>query len=147
MGLIDFVKSAGEKLFGGEEKVDQEGSAKLENYVRKMGLEIEHLKIDIAGDVATVSGKVNSQQEREKVVLAVGNTAGIARADDQIEVKKEPEAAFYTVEKGDTLSKIAKRQYGDPMKYPVNFEANRPMLKDPDLIYSGQVLRIPPPQA
>ena len=58
-----------------------------DNYVRKMGLEIEHLKIDIAGDVATVSGKVNSQQEREKVVLAVGNTAGIARADDQIEFR------------------------------------------------------------
>ena len=144
MGLIDFVKSAGEKLFGGEEKVDQEGSAKLENYVRKMGLEIENLKVDVTGDVATVSGKVNSQQEREKVVLAVGNTAGIARVDDRIEVAKEPAATFYTVEKGDTLSKIAKGQYGDPMKYQAIFEANRPMLKDPDLIYPGQVLRIPP---
>jgi nucleoid-associated protein YgaU len=145
MGLIDFVKSAGEKLFGGEEKVDQESSAKLENYVRKMGLEIEQLRIDVAGEVATVQGKVESQQDREKVVLAVGNTAGIARVDDQIEVvKKEPEATFYTVVKGDSLSKIAKAQYGDAMKYPIIFEANRPMLKDPDLIYPGQVLRIPP---
>jgi nucleoid-associated protein YgaU len=51
---------------------------------------------------------------------------------------------FYTVVKGDTLSKIAKEFYGDASKYPVIFEANTPMLKDPDLIYPGQVLRVPP---
>ena len=147
MGLIDFVRDAGERLFGGgkKEEVDQESSAKLENHVRKLGLQIENLKVDIAGEVATVSGKVESQQEREKVVLAVGNTEGIARVDDRIDVvKKEPEATYYTVVKGDSLSKIAKAQYGDPMKYPAIFEANKPMLKDPDLIYPGQVLRIPP---
>ncbi len=60
------------------------------------------------------------------------------------EEKKEPEAKYYTVVKGDTLSKIAKASYGDAMKYPVIFEANKPMLKDPDKIYPGQVLRIPP---
>ncbi len=51
---------------------------------------------------------------------------------------------FYTVERGDTLSKIAKEQYGDGSKYPIIFEANTPMLKSADLIYPGQVLRIPP---
>ncbi len=51
---------------------------------------------------------------------------------------------FYTVEHGDTLSKIAKEQYGDGSKYPIIFEANTPMLKSADLIYPGQVLRIPP---
>ena len=56
----------------------------------------------------------------------------------------EPEGTYYEVKKGDTLSKIAKAQYGDAMKYPQIFEANRPMLKDPDKIYPGQVLRIPP---
>lgn len=50
----------------------------------------------------------------------------------------------YTVEKGDTLSKIAKAMYGNAGKYPVIFEANQPMLKHPDKIYPGQVLRIPP---
>lgn len=44
---------------------------------------------------------------------------------------------------GDTLSKIAKDMYGDADKYPQIFEANKPMLKDPDKIYPGQVLRIP----
>ena len=56
----------------------------------------------------------------------------------------EPEAQFYTVQSGDTLSKIAKEMYGDAMKYNDIFEANTPMLKDPNLIYPGQVLRIPP---
>jgi nucleoid-associated protein YgaU len=53
---------------------------------------------------------------------------------------------MYTVAKGDTLWKIAETHYGKGHggKYPVIFEANKPMLKDPDEIYPGQVLRIPP---
>jgi LysM repeat protein len=57
--------------------------------------------------------------------------------------KPEPEAKFYTVVKGDTLSKIAKDSYGNANKYMKIFEANQPMLKHPDKIYPGQVLRIP----
>jgi nucleoid-associated protein YgaU len=152
MGLIDFVLGAGEKLFGGKGESDQERSAKLENHVRMMGLSVEMLKIDVSGDQATVQGKVGSQMDREKIVLAVGNTNGISKVDDRLQValkeqKKEPEAKYYTVVKGDSLSKIAKTQYGDAMKYPMIFEANKPMLKDPDKIYPGQVLRIPPPPA
>lgn len=145
MGLIDFVMGAGEKLFGAKGESDQERSAKLENHVRRMGIEVQQLKIDVKGDQASVGGKVSSQADREKIILAVGNTEGIAKVDDRVEVeKKEPEAKYYTVVKGDSLSKIAKAQYGDAMKYPVIFEANKPMLKDPDKIYPGQVLRIPP---
>jgi nucleoid-associated protein YgaU len=55
-----------------------------------------------------------------------------------------PASVFYTVKKGDNLSTIAKEQYGNASKYMVIFEANKPMLKDPDKIYVGQVLRIPP---
>ena len=145
MGFLDFVSSVGENLFGGGVESDQERSAKLENHVRKLGLEVQQLRVDVENDVATVSGRVESQAEREKILLAVGNTEGIARVDDQIEVaKQEPEAQYYTVVKGDSLSKIAKEFYGDAMKYPVIFEANQPMLTNPDLIYPGQVLRIPP---
>ncbi len=150
MGLIDFVRGAGDKLFGPKES-DQERSAKLENQVRRMGLPVEMLKIEVKGEQATVSGKVQTQVDREKIVLAVGNTNGISKVDDRIQVvpkkaeaPKEPEAKYYTVEKGDSLSKIAKAQYGDAAKYPVIFEANKPMLSDPDKIYPGQVLRIPP---
>jgi nucleoid-associated protein YgaU len=145
MGFLDFVSSVGENLFGGSVESDQERSAKLENHVRKLGLQVQQLKVDVDKDVATVSGRVESQAEREKILLAVGNTEGIARVDDQLEVaKQEPEAKYYTVVKGDSLSKIAKEFYGDAMKYPVIFEANKPMLTNPDLIYPGQVLRIPP---
>jgi nucleoid-associated protein YgaU len=77
-------------------------------------------------------------------VLVVGNTEGIASVDDRMTTAvQEPEAQFHTVVKGDSLSKIAKTYYGNAMKYPVIFEANKPMLTDPDKIYPGQVLRIP----
>ena len=146
MGLIDFVMGAGEKLFGAKES-DQERSAKLENQIRRMELPVEMLRVDVKGEQATVSGKVDNQSVREKIVLVVGNTTGISKVDDRLELKAkkaEPAAKYYTVVKGDTLSKIAKAQYGDAMKYPVIFEANKPMLKDPDKIYPGQMLRIPP---
>jgi nucleoid-associated protein YgaU len=159
MGLFDFVKNAGEKIFGRDEPepaarkhdVDPATLEKmkrnkaLQNLVAKLGLEVENLKIEVDGDTATVSGLVDDQAEREKVVLAVGNVVGIARVDDRLEAeKKEPEAQMHTVVSGDTLSKIAKKYYGNAGKYPVIFEANKPMLKDPDKIYPGQVLRIPP---
>jgi nucleoid-associated protein YgaU len=152
MGLIDFIKDAGEMIFGqGRETpsadVDAEtdASAALAKSVTDLGIPIENLSIQVKGDVATVSGTAKSQADREKVVLAVGNTKGIAQVDDQITVEKpEAEATFYTVQGGDTLSKIAREHYHDASKYPVIFEANRPMLKDPDKIYPGQKLRIPP---
>ncbi|MEC8883779.1 MAG: peptidoglycan-binding protein LysM, partial [Bacteroidota bacterium] len=109
-----------------------------------LGLEVEGLDIKIDGETATVTGKAKDQATKEKVVLVVGNVDGIAQVDDQMSAEhKEPEAQFHTVVSGDTLSKIAKKFYGNAMKYPVIFEANKPMLKDPDKIYPGQMLRIP----
>jgi nucleoid-associated protein YgaU len=65
--------------------------------------------------------------------------------DDQMTVRMQTaEALLYTVESGDTLSKIAREQYGSAGKYMAIFDANKPMLKDPNKIYPGQVLRIPP---
>ncbi len=160
MGLIDFIKDAGEKLFGKDEKaaappqtpaVDVEKilamkrARALEQLVGRLGLGVEELRVEVHGDTATVFGKAANQAEREKAVLAVGNVTGIARVDDRLEVvKTEPEAQFHTVVRGDTLSKIAKTYYGNAGKYPRIFEANKPMLTDPDKIYPGQVLRIPP---
>ncbi len=147
MGLVDFVMNAGAKLFGGGGPSPEEKAAVIQNSIVKLGLEVENLKVEVKDDVAIIAGKTTSQEIREKVVLAAGNIEGIARVDDRIDVEKpEPEAKYYTVVKGDSLSKIAKEVYGDPMKYPAIFEANKPMLKDPDLIYPGQVLRIPPQQ-
>jgi nucleoid-associated protein YgaU len=151
MGLIEFVKDAGKKLFGSDEAVaavDPDVQSKrataLEEEVRGLGLPVQGLKIKVADNTAYVKGQVANQEVREKVVLAVGNITGIAQVDDRLEVvNPQPEARYYTVVKGDTLSKIAKAEYGDATRYTVIFEANRPMLNNPDKIYPGQVLRIP----
>jgi len=87
---------------------------------------------------------VKNQADKERLILSLGNVGGIASVDDRISVdKEEPAAEFYTVKKGDSLSKIAKRYYGDPMKYKQLFEANRPLLKDPNKVFPGQQIRIP----
>jgi nucleoid-associated protein YgaU len=153
MGILDFVKEAGEKLgFGGDEEEAQADEALHERMkgnalmrsVAGLGLEVDGLRIDYDDGTATVYGTAPDQATRERVVLAVGNTQGVGRVDDRMEVvAPEPEAVMYTVQSGDSLSKIALAHYGDAMKYPVIFEANRPMLENPDLIYPGQVLRIP----
>jgi nucleoid-associated protein YgaU len=153
MGLIDFVRAAGEKIFGTseaaasptkDEAVLSKRATALEEHVGKLGLPVEGLKIKVADDVAYVKGKVPTQADGEKVVLAVGNVAGIARVENRLDVTNpQPEARYYTVAKGDTLSKISKEMYGDANKYPQIFEANKPMLTHPDKIYPGQVLRIP----
>jgi nucleoid-associated protein YgaU len=89
--------------------------------------------------------KAPDQATREKIVLCCGNVAGVQAVKDMMSVdRSEPEATFYTVVPGDTLSKIAKQFYGDANKYPAIFEANKPMLKSPDRFYPGQNLRIPP---
>ncbi len=149
MGLFSFIKDAGASIFGGggksAEEEKQERIKQLYDVVSDLALEVENLQIDLNDDTVILSGKVESQSEKEKVILAVGNVNGVAQVDDRLQVEKpEPEAVFYEVKSGDSLSKIAKAQYGDALKYPVIFEANKPMLKDPDKIYPGQVLRIPP---
>ena len=117
----------------------------LKDKVAELGLKSDGLDVSVDGDTVKVSGKAMSQEEREKIVLALGNVAGIASVEDSFEAADAaPEATFYTVKKGDNLSKIAKASYGKSSKYPVIFEANRPMLNHPDKIYPGQVLRIPP---
>ena len=162
MGLFTFIKNAGAKIFGSrkntkensaiitaekkkEEEVENAKAAqKLESTIHDLNLKVENLKIHIEDDMATISGRAYDQSTREKVILVVGNVEGIAQVDDNMEVEnKEPEAVFHTVERGDTLSKIAKDHYGSANKYPEIFDANKPMLTDPDKIYPGQVLRIP----
>lgn len=150
MGLFSFIKNAGAKVFGIGKTTEEEATeaaSNLRNAVETLGFEVADLNIEVNDDVATVWGEAASQATREKVVLVVGNTEGIASVDDRMTVViaeiEEPVAQFHTVVSGDTLGKIAKTYYGNAMKYPVIFEANKPMLEHPDKIYVGQVLRIP----
>jgi nucleoid-associated protein YgaU len=152
MGLFDFITGAGEKVFDeapaptvadAQAAIARTKAKRLTERVEKKGLEVEGLAIEVVGDTAKVRGKAKDQETREKVVLAIGNVLGIARVEDLMQAPPAEAATFYTVQKGDTLGKIAKEQYGNAGKYPVIFEANRPLLSDPDKIYPGQVLRIP----
>jgi nucleoid-associated protein YgaU len=91
-----------------------------------------------------VFGVAKDQETKEKVILAAGNVQGVGGVHDNMTVDlSQPEAKFYTVAKGDTLSKIAKEFYGNANAYMKIFEANKPMLTHPDKIYPGQNLRIP----
>lgn len=153
MGIFSFIKNAGAKVFGigkTTEEENAEKSAKLRNAVTALELEVTDLAIEVNDDAVKVWGEAADLATKEKVVLVVGNTDGVATVEDnmtvaEVEVVEEAAMAqFHTVERGDTLGKIAKTYYGNAMKYPVIFEANKPMLTDPDKIYPGQVLRIPP---
>ena len=164
MGLMSFIKEAGEKLFGGRDAkaaapsaaapsadavaaLNQTAGDAIENYIEAQGLKVDGLKVtfDGASSTATVEGSVADQATKEKVLLCCGNVAGVGSVNDMLVVKTpEPESQWHTVVSGDTLSKIAKKFYGDANAYPQIFEANKPMLKHPDKIYPGQMLRIPP---
>ncbi len=153
MGLFSFIKNAGAKVFGIGKTTEEEAAEKankLVGAVNALELSVADLVVSVDDDKATVSGEAADLATKEKVVLVVGNTEGIATVEDNMtvaeveEIAEEEMAQFHTVVSGDTLGKIAKTFYGDPMKYPVIFEANKPMLQHPDKIYPGQVLRIPP---
>ncbi len=144
MSLFAFVKDAGVKLW--ESLVGQEAQAaeSLKDHVTKVGLGNPNIEVSVEGDKVIARGEVASQEEKEKILLALGNVAGVGEVDDQISVTTPaPEARFVTVKKGDTLSAIAKAEYGNANAYMKIFEANKPMLSHPDKIYPGQVLRIP----
>jgi nucleoid-associated protein YgaU len=145
MGLFKFIKSAGEKLFGSSEAKAATPDA-LQQEVAKHGLG-ENVQVSVEGDKVKVSGTALTTADAEKIILALGNTQGVAEVQSELIVnKEEPPARMVTVQKGDTLWAIAEREYGKGKgpKHTVIFEANKPMLTHPDKIYPGQVLRIPP---
>lgn len=143
MGLFSFLKSAGTNSIdtAAENKAN---AANLVNTIQSSGFDVTDLDVEIDGDTAKVWGTASDQATREKVLLTLGNTKGIANVEDNMTTAvPEPEAKFHTVQSGESLSLIAKKYYGDAMKYNEIFEANKPMLKDANKIYPGQVLRIP----
>ena len=152
MGLISFIKNAGEKIFGkSEEKQEQEKAALIAAHIKKFGFDTNDIQVRVDNEKVILMGSIDTIENKNKIIVTAGNIDGISSVEDQIIVKHppvvappQPEKQFYTVKKGDYLSKIAKEVYGNANKYNIIFEANKPMLKEPDLIYPGQVLVIPP---
>ena len=151
MGLFSFLKNAGAKLMGKTAETNEAEVAAnaanraemLKSIIASSGVGIENLDIELDDDKVTVYGQTVSVDDKEKIVLVAGNVEGIATVDDRISVVAPVQSRFHEVKPGDSLSKISKEVYGDPMKYNAIFEANQPMLSHPDKIYPGQMLRIP----
>lgn len=188
MGLFDFVKNAGSKIFGRNPRDDDDDEVEivkpLRQHLKDHKIDPANIRTRFQNGVLVVEGWVPDQDTREKAILVLGNVEGVGKVDDRLQVGRPIAGAAgpsfgnvksgststagapqgggsqnvghasaggggawtsttYTVKKGDTLSAIAKETLGSANRYPEIFEANKPMLKDPDKIYPGQVLRIP----
>ncbi|NVZ67925.1 peptidoglycan-binding protein LysM [Pseudomonas costantinii] len=145
MSLFSFVKEAGEKLISLLTPGNANAGDELKKHIEEVGLGNPNVHATVDGDKVTITGEVASQEEKEKIILAAGNIAGVASVEDQITVTGPVVVAsrFVVVKSGDTLSAISKTVYGDANKYNKIFEANKPLLKDVNKIYPGQTLRIP----
>jgi len=144
MGIFNFVKEAGEKLW--DSLTDHGGQGdKAAEHLKKLNIPgADKVQINITDGKASVTGNGLTQEEKEKIQVAVGNIAGVSEVENNITTTDtHDEATYYTVKSGDTLSAISKTVYGNANLYNKIFEANRPMLSSPDKIYPGQTLRIP----
>ena len=141
MGLFDFLSNVGSDIFGGDDEVE-----KITELINtELGDKVKDLKVEFDDGQVTLYGSCDTQEIKEKAILLAGNLKGVEKINDTY--LSAPPAVepfdFYTIKSGDSLSKIAKVYYRDAMKYPVLFEANREIIKNPDLIYPGQVIRVP----
>ena len=171
MGLFNFTRNLGESLRNAVTGGGDPSAEDLKKELLGKGITLQNLQLSVNDGVVQIGGIADTNAEREKAILIVGNTKGVEKVQESIQVMqprfqpgataqqtsqsqagaqpRTPEAAetrFHTVESGDTLSAIAKKYYGEAGKYMQIFEANKPMLSDPDKIYPGQVLRVPPEQ-
>ncbi len=137
MGLFSFLKGIGKKVLPGREAEEI-----TTDITESLGGQVKDLTVGFSNGTVTLNGSVATASVREKAILLAGNVEGVERVEDNITVEADL-PVFYTVKDGDSLSKIAKSEYGDAMKWQALFEANREVVKDPDLIYPGQQIRIP----
>ncbi|HHD81891.1 MAG TPA: peptidoglycan-binding protein LysM [Campylobacterales bacterium] len=150
MGFFDFVSDAGKKLLG---KGDDAAAVKEEIESSFETLPVDGLVVTVEDGTVTLAGVAQDYPTREKAILIAGNVEGISQVNaeqlvtlEQISeenVREIPEEIFYTILKGDTLWAIATKFYDDGSKYTHIVDANIEVIKDPDLIYPGQTIRIP----
>jgi len=161
MGFMDAFK----KVLGSGDKASPAETVKGPSRVlREAGFDTSCLNCKIGADGSvTVSGTVDSGSKRDEIISTLEGMPNISGVVNEINVgapepepaaaEPAPEAAAetsdagegrtYTVQSGDTLWKISQEMYGNGSKYMKIFEANKPMLENPDKIFPGQVLNIP----
>ena len=152
MAFFDFLSNAGKKLLGSD---DDAGAIKNEIESSFETLPIQGLVVEVDGEAVSLGGVATDVATKEKAILIAGNVEGISQVNaDQLvtmeqissENTREEEVfepVFYTIQKGDTLWGISSEFYKDGSKYPQIVEANLEVIKDADLIYPGQAIRIP----
>jgi nucleoid-associated protein YgaU len=143
MGLFDFVKNIGKKVFNRDDEAAEKIKAEIES--ANPGVTGINVNYDPASGKVALSGEAASAEAMQKAVLIAGNVQGVGEVDaTQVQAPAEKEKVdYYIIKSGDNLSKIAKQFYGDANKYPRIFEANREVIKDANLIFPGQKIRIP----
>ena len=141
MGLFDFARNIGNKLFDREEDAGE----KLKEHIAENNPGLSNFEVTVENGVATITGDAESSSALEKAVLMAGNAMGIeeVRADGLSAPASAVDVQYYEIVKGDSLWKVAEKFYGNGSEYTKIFEENKEVIKDPDLIFEGQKIRIP----
>jgi hypothetical protein len=155
MSLFGFVKDIGRRLFN----KDEEAAEKIKEHILAHNPGVEDLKVTFENGIVGLGGRCTNKAAFQKCVLMAGNVQGVidVYATDLVPFvdptptpaaaaakPAEPEEQYYVIEKGDTLWAIAKRFLGNGNRYPEIFEANKEVILDPDKIFPGQKIIIPP---
>ncbi|MBM4256155.1 MAG: peptidoglycan-binding protein LysM [Deltaproteobacteria bacterium] len=143
MGLFDFVRNIGKKIFNRDEEAAEKIKAEIES--TNPGITGLSVNYDPTSGKVALSGNAASAEAMQKAVLIAGNVQGVGEVGaGQVQAPAEKEKVdYYIIKSGDNLSKISKQFYGDPNKYNRIFEANREVIKDANMIFPGQKIRIP----
>jgi nucleoid-associated protein YgaU len=144
MGLFDFVRDIGRKIFNSDAEANDKIKAEIEASLK--GIEGLTVDYDPASGTVALGGQASSTEALQKAILIAGNTKGVGNVsvDGMKAPAAEDQTQYYIIKSGDTLSAIAQHFYKDANKYPKIFEANREVIKDANLIFPGQKIRIPP---
>ncbi|MFD2099189.1 LysM peptidoglycan-binding domain-containing protein [Flagellimonas iocasae] len=115
--------------------------------VLDLGLKLNIKDGDVSEEngVLKIKGQAATQYEKNLLWDKIKEIGGQSPSDIKANITVADDSVYarHTVKSGESLSKIAKHYYGDPMKYKQIFEANTNILKNPDLIHPDQVLVIP----
>lgn len=143
MGLFDFVRDIGRKIFDHDSEANDKIKTEIESSLK--GIDGLTVNYDPASGNVKLGGQAANTEALQKAILIAGNTKGVSNVSvDEIKTPAEDQTEYYIIKSGDTLSAIAQHYYKDANKYPKIFEANHEVIKDANLIFPGQKIRIPP---